>query len=72
MFKKLIAAPFKGIKFHLDYNSNKASYPTFLLLQITEHCNSRCRMCRIWETPPKDELKLKNFERLFRKAKKRL
>ncbi|HOE64159.1 MAG TPA: radical SAM protein [Candidatus Sumerlaeota bacterium] len=56
----------KGFRSRFNKAHFRAQYPTFLLLEITERCNCRCRMCRIWENKERKELDINDFERLFR------
>ena len=39
--------------------------PRFLIYQTTVRCNSKCRMCSIWQMEPGDELTLEEFDRLL-------
>lgn len=39
--------------------------PKFLIYQTTVRCNSKCRMCNIWQMEPGDELTLQEFDRLL-------
>ncbi len=39
--------------------------PRFLIYQTTVRCNSKCRMCSIWQMEPGDELTLDEFDRLL-------
>ena len=38
---------------------------SFLVYQVTVRCNSRCRMCSIWQLEPGDELTLEEFDRVL-------
>ena len=45
--------------------------PYKLLLELTNHCNSRCTTCSIWKTPAaqlRSEISVDDIERLFRQA----
>lgn len=39
--------------------------PRQLTLAVTYRCNSRCKMCKIWETSPKNELTLSEIGGIF-------
>ena len=38
--------------------------PSFLIYQVTVRCNSKCRMCSIWQLEPGDELSMEEFDGL--------
>jgi len=46
-----------GTTYRIKKAMNKAQYPTFLVYQVTNSCNSRCRMCNIWQKDSKNEFK---------------
>jgi len=52
------------LRFHKAFLTG--DYPTFLLLEVTERCNCRCTMCRIWAKKNPVEPSLSDYERLFR------
>lgn len=56
----------KGMRSRFNRALLRGQYPTFLLLEITERCNCRCRMCHIWEKKESLELSIKDYEHLFR------
>jgi radical SAM protein with 4Fe4S-binding SPASM domain len=39
--------------------------PSFLIYQVTVRCNSKCRMCSIWQLEPGDELTLEEFDKVL-------
>lgn len=41
------------------------TYPYAMVVVVTHQCNSRCRMCHIWEESPTPHLSLQQFERIF-------
>ncbi len=69
MIKKLssltISGFFSGISYHLNKALNKPQYPSFLIFECTENCNSRCRMCNIWKKKPKGELTKEELSQIF-------
>jgi radical SAM protein with 4Fe4S-binding SPASM domain len=57
---------FKGIGFRLAFAAAAPEQPTFMILQTTVACNSRCRMCSIWKMVPENELTLEDVQRVFK------
>ncbi len=55
-----------GTKYHYNKARGKRQYPTFLIYQYTDTCNSRCTMCNIWKKEPKDELRPEELEKIFK------
>jgi len=55
-----------GLGYRMRKNLNKHQYPTFLVYQLTNACNSRCRMCNIWQKDTKGELRLDEITSVFR------
>jgi len=45
-----------GISFHLHSKLGIGTKPTFLLFRVTERCNGRCRMCKVWSKPNPREM----------------
>jgi len=39
--------------------------PLYLVLTVTENCNSRCTFCNFWQTRKKDELSLSEIKQMF-------
>ncbi|MBF0126952.1 MAG: radical SAM protein [Magnetococcales bacterium] len=48
-------------------NLGGAAPPYKLTFALTNRCNARCQVCRIWQKPPGQELSLGEIERLIRK-----
>lgn len=46
----------KGTNYHLRHYLSRGMYPTFLIYQFTQKCNSKCIMCNIWKERPENEL----------------
>jgi len=40
--------------------------PTEMQINVTYRCNSRCQMCHIWKMKPKNELSLKEWQKIMR------
>ncbi|MBN2458071.1 radical SAM protein [Candidatus Woesearchaeota archaeon] len=55
-----------GIRYRRNYKHIRHQSPTFLVYQLTDMCNSRCRMCNIWKKRPKDELKIDDIRKIFK------
>lgn len=47
-------------------NFRKLSLPYKITFALTYRCNLRCKICRIWEYPCKDELAIEDIERIFK------
>ncbi|MEW5761138.1 MAG: radical SAM protein [Candidatus Thermoplasmatota archaeon] len=58
--------PFHGLSFHMCKSSYKGMKPTFLIYQITERCNSRCKMCGIWKKKVEKELTIQEINSIFK------
>jgi radical SAM protein with 4Fe4S-binding SPASM domain len=56
----------KGAQFRVAFRAAMPQHPTFMILQTTVACNSRCRMCSIWKMVPENEMSLQDIERLFK------
>jgi radical SAM protein with 4Fe4S-binding SPASM domain len=46
---------------------NSGMYPSFLVYEFTQKCNSRCIMCNIWKERPENELTTDEIEQAFSK-----
>jgi len=61
----------KGIKTGTTHRINKAmnnsQYPTFLVYQLTNSCNSRCQMCNIWKKDSSGELSVDEIRLILSK-----
>jgi radical SAM protein with 4Fe4S-binding SPASM domain len=55
----------KGAEFRVAVRAALPQHPTFMILQTTVACNSRCRMCSIWKMVPENEMSLEEIQRLF-------
>lgn len=55
-----------GISYHYKYFKDKHMYPTFLVYQLTDMCNSRCSMCSIWKKKPAGELATAEIDEIFK------
>ena len=44
---------------------NQMTYPKVLIFPVTYRCNARCCMCNIWNTKNKNEISLKEIEKIF-------
>lgn len=55
----------KGAAFRVAFAAELPERPTFMILQTTVACNSRCRMCSIWKMVPENELTLEEVVRVF-------
>lgn len=68
-YVKSIASAFTGITSGLDFHIhnwiNKGMYPSFLVFEVTQKCNSRCKMCNLWKKSPENELNLSEISELF-------
>ncbi len=53
------------MKFRYRRARKQCMQPSFLIYQTTVRCNSKCRMCSIWQMEPGDELSLEEFDRLL-------
>lgn len=60
----LIAAKTLKTRLFRDYHIGK-QLPWKLLIEINRVCNHKCLNCSIWESPKKETLPLKVYERLF-------
>jgi radical SAM protein with 4Fe4S-binding SPASM domain len=56
----------KGIGFRVAFAAELPEHPTFMILQTTVACNSRCRMCSIWKMVPENEMSLEEIEKVFK------
>jgi radical SAM protein with 4Fe4S-binding SPASM domain len=55
----------KGINYHYHHYLKKGMYPTLLVYQFTQKCNSRCIMCNIWHEKPEYELNTAQLFEIF-------
>ena len=55
----------KGAQFRVAFKAELPQHPTFMILQTTVACNSRCRMCSIWKMVPENEMTLEEIQRVF-------
>ncbi len=55
-----------GIEYHVKKSLDINQYPTFMIYQFTNNCNSRCMMCNIWKKKSEGELKTEDIEKLSR------
>ena len=53
------------MKFRYKRARKQCMGPKFLIYQTTVRCNSKCRMCSIWQMEPGDELTIEEFDRLL-------
>lgn len=56
----------KGLGFRVAFATASPQHPTFMILQTTVACNSRCRMCSIWKMVPENELTLEELQAFFK------
>jgi len=56
----------KGLGFRVAFAAALPERPTFMIMQTTVACNSRCRMCSIWKMVPENELALDEVVRVFK------
>jgi len=56
----------KGLAFRVAFKAELPEQPTFMILQTTVACNSRCRMCSIWKMVPENEMSLEEIEKVFK------
>jgi MoaA/NifB/PqqE/SkfB family radical SAM enzyme len=56
-----------GLAYRLDRRAGRHQYPTFLIYQFTNNCNSRCQMCNIWKKPSRGELSTRELKAIFEK-----
>jgi len=56
-----------GINYHMKHLLNNNQYPTFLIYQLTDNCNSRCLMCNIWKKKPAGELTKDEIKNIYKK-----
>jgi len=47
-------------------NFKRLTSPYRVLFALTYKCNLRCKICRIWERPHKEELSAQNIEKIFK------
>ena len=55
----------RGLQFHIHERSSSGVYPSFVMLQLTQRCNSRCAMCGIWQEERTRELKTREIAKIF-------
>jgi len=65
LLKKAFDGVINGINFHLHHKLNYGIKPTFLIYQITQRCNGKCVMCRIWNKKLKKELKINDISKVL-------
>lgn len=63
--KMILPGPIKGVISRYHRYRLKGQYPSFLLLNVTERCNCRCSMCRIWDKKDLRELTFEDYNRFF-------
>lgn len=51
-----------------EANLRRPPFPFKLTFCITYWCNYKCQTCNIWKMKPRDELKLEEIQRFFRKS----
>ncbi len=56
----------KGLGFRMAFATAQPQHPTFMIMQTTVACNSRCRMCSIWKMVPENEMSLEEIEKFFK------
>src|SRR3990170_836438 len=56
----------KGLGFRVAFAAALPERPTFMIMQTTVACNSRCRMCSIWKMVPENELAIDEVVRVFK------
>ncbi len=52
----------------LEANVRRPDFPFKLTFCITYWCNYKCQTCNIWQMKPRDELRLDEIQRFFRKS----
>jgi len=52
----------------LEANFRRPSHPYKLTFCLTFWCNYRCETCNIWKMKPRDELRLDEIQRFFRRS----
>jgi len=62
---KVLRNVFCGFGFRARRTIGLPIYPTFLVYKTTLNCNSRCKMCSIWQTKKTNELTLAELEKIF-------
>ncbi len=55
----------EGLEFFKSWIKNKPVAPTVVKLNLTERCNSRCKMCFYWRKKPLDDMPSKVVEQLL-------
>ena len=58
-----------GTAYHIKHSLDKHMQPTFLVFQLTDMCNARCKMCGIWKKKPGKELSAADLEKSIVKNK---
>jgi len=58
---------YTGAVYRIRKLFNVAQYPTFLVYQFTNNCNSRCQMCNIWKKESKGELTTDDIKKALKK-----
>lgn len=50
-------------------NFRKLKSPYKIMFVLTYECNSKCRICKIWQTPRRTELDIMEIEKIFKRLK---
>jgi len=56
----------RGISYRYHRRRGTGMQPSFLMIELTRRCNSRCAMCRIWQAPPVREMSCSEILTAFR------